>query len=240
MEINKIHLIDVMKGLSQLEDNSIDCIITSPPYNKGGKKKGAKAIWNNKIEYDSYEDDMPEEAYQKWQIKFLNECFRVLKPNGSMFYNHKQRRNDNKIILPEEWIFETNFYLTEKIYWNRKISPNVSPYFLTPTTEYFYWLTKNETDFNSYLDNLPKEYQTNIWTLSPERNLEHPAPFHKKLPELCLLLTTKKGDIVFDPFMGSGSTAFSAKKNERKYLGFDISQNYINITNRKLGELDEL
>ncbi len=54
------------------------------------------------------------------------------------------------------------------------------------------------------------------------------------LPELCLKLTTEEGDIVLDPFMGSGSTGVAAKRNKRKYYGFDISENYANISNRKI------
>lgn len=238
MEYNKIVVIDTILGLKSLEDNSIDCIITSPPYNKCGKERSKGANWNDKIDYDSYDDNMPEEEYQKWQINFLNECFRVLKPTGSMFYNHKRRRRNNEIITPDEWLFKTEFKMNQLIIWDRKSSPNVSNYYLTPVTEYFYWLVKSD-DFKCFLENVPEQYRSNIWTMTPERNVEHPAPFNILLPELCLKLTTEEGDVVLDPFMGSGSTGVAAKRNKRKYYGFDISQNYANISNRKIDSTEE-
>lgn len=235
MEYNKIIKTDSILGLKQLKDNSIDCIITSPPYNKCGKVKTKGLIWNVKIEYDSYNDDMPEELYQKWQIEFLNECFRVLKDTGSIFYNHKSRRFNNEIITPDEWLFQTKFKLNQIIIWDRKSVHNQANFFLSPMTEYFYWLVKSD-DFKCYKERLPLEYQGNVWSMCPERNPNHPAPFNIKLPELCLELTTDEGDVVLDTFMGSGSTAVAAKRNNRKYYGFDISDNYIDISNKKLEE----
>ena len=182
---------------------------------------------------------MPEVDYQNWQINFLNECFRVLKPTGSMFYNHKRRRVNNAIITPEEWLFKTEFKINQLITWDRRISPNVSHYFLTPVSEYFYWLVKSD-NFKCFVNNLPEQYRGNVWTMVPERNLEHPAPFNIMLPELCLKLTTEEGDIVLDPFMGSGSTGVAAKRNKRKYYGFDISENYANISNRKISSTNEV
>ena len=103
LETNRIYNIDVMDGLKLLDDNSIDLIITSPPYNKAGLngiQKGKK--WKGTIDYndDVNVDNIPEDEYQKWQIDFLNECFRVLKSDGSMFYNHKNRST----IIKTEYI----------------------------------------------------------------------------------------------------------------------------------------
>ena len=100
LELNKVHKVDVMEGMRQLEDNSIDLIITSPPYNKAGLNGHKKPILKNKahatnttITYggDHSIDCMDEQEYQQWQIDFLNECYRVLKTDGSMFYVHKNR-----------------------------------------------------------------------------------------------------------------------------------------------------
>ena len=94
LELNKIYCIDVLEGLKNIDDNSIDLIITSPPYNKvglNGIQKGKK--WNKTIDYDGdpQNDNMDENEYQKWQLNILNELFRVLKEDGSLFYNHKNR-----------------------------------------------------------------------------------------------------------------------------------------------------
>lgn len=230
---NKITKIDALDGLKKIPDNSINTIVTSPPYNKGkGLFKHSNQMWNVEIDYDTYDDNMNELEYQEWQVKILNECFRILKPDGSMFYNHKARRLDAKIIIPELWLEKTKFKLHQKIIWDRKATPNVANYFLMPTTEYFYWLSKGTPKV--FLNNIPKEYSGNIWEISALQNKVHPAPFHPLLPELCILLTTEENDVILDPFNGIGSSTVAAKKLKRNFAGFDISDNYIDISNENL------
>ena len=77
LEKNKIYLMDCMEGLKMLDDNSVDLFLFSPPYNKKGYlgKKGShnakEGLWNEVIKYDNYDDDMPEDEYEKWQIESL-------------------------------------------------------------------------------------------------------------------------------------------------------------------------
>lgn len=112
LEINKIHNIDCLDGLKMLESDSIDLIITSPPYNLGKQHHTG----NNRFKsYNEYDDNMPEELYQQWQIEVLNECYRVIKPNGSMWYNHKNRIKDGVQITPYEWILKSNFIVKQEI-----------------------------------------------------------------------------------------------------------------------------
>ena len=83
MELNKIYCTDVLDGLRGLDNESVDVIITSPPYNKRGLNKGInnpKSKWVCTIDYngDANVDNLPEEEYEKWQIEILKECYRVL------------------------------------------------------------------------------------------------------------------------------------------------------------------
>ena len=94
MEIDKIYNEDCLETLAKMEDNSIDLIVTSPPYNKGlywkDKKIGRRSSWEVAgIDYDSYQDSMSHDDYVDWQRNIISECIRVLKPRGSLFYNHK-------------------------------------------------------------------------------------------------------------------------------------------------------
>lgn len=86
LELNKIYNVDCLEGLKSLDDESVDLIITSPPYNLG---KSHHTGSNHFKAYTDYDDNMPEELYQKWQVEILNECYRVLKKDGSLMYNHK-------------------------------------------------------------------------------------------------------------------------------------------------------
>ena len=95
METNIIYNEDCLVTLAKMEDNSIDLIVTSPPYNKNfyapssGKSESWSAMRGRQIPYDVYNDSMPPQEYESWQKKIISECLRVLKPSGSLFYNHK-------------------------------------------------------------------------------------------------------------------------------------------------------
>ena len=111
LDLDKIYCCDVLEGLSKLDDNSIDLIITSPIYNKKGFNKGSSKVrkgdvWHHTIDYggDVNIDNMDETDYENWQIDIINECIRVLKPNGSFFYNHKNRVRKNEMVSPLKWI----------------------------------------------------------------------------------------------------------------------------------------
>ena len=105
LNIDCIYNMDCLEGMRQMEDESVDLVVTSPPYNLGNDHHTG----NKKI--NPYDDDMDEEQYQQWQVQVLNECARVLKPNGSVMYNHKNRIRDGFQISPYEWLYKCS---TEK------------------------------------------------------------------------------------------------------------------------------
>ena len=213
-----------------IPDKYINTTVTSPPYNKKGllgKKKVGNQIWSKfNIDYHNYGDDMDEFLYQVWQKDVLDECYRILKDDGSLFYNHKVRRNNNIAYNPYDLIKDCKFNLYQIIIWNRKNSPNIRKDILTPTTEYIFWLVKGKPKV--YKSNLPKEFRGEVWTIPPIKQSGHPAPFHPLIPELCIKLTTEEGDLVLDPFMGLGTTAKKANELNRNYIGFEIDKTYIN------------
>lgn len=234
--INTIVCCDVLEGLKQLDDNSIDTIITSPPYNKKGLDKNLKNFskgksWNGyQINYDEHDDSMPEHLYQEWQVEILNECYRILKPKGSMFYNHKIRRFKKKLYFPYDFVSKSKFDIYQLIIWNRNSSPNIHKDILYPTTEHIYWLTKDNNLPKVFKKNIPLEFQKEIWNINPAKpNKNHPAPFPEKIPELCILLTTEKNDIILDIFAGTGTTLKETLRLERQGLGFELSKNYVKL-----------
>ena len=95
IELNIIYNEDCLETLARMDDNSIDLVVTSPPYNKNfyaqssGKSESWNALRGRQIPYDVYNDSMPPQEYESWQKKIISECIRVLKPSGSLFYNHK-------------------------------------------------------------------------------------------------------------------------------------------------------
>ena len=102
---------DVLEVLKKLPSESVDMIFTSPPYNIDlGNRKDT-----NIAHYDSYNDNMNWEEYCQWQIQVLNECFRVVKPNGVLFYNHKDKFKEETYKNPIEILFKTNWKIKQNI-----------------------------------------------------------------------------------------------------------------------------
>lgn len=175
MELNKIYNEDCLEFLKRMHDNSIDLIVTSPPYNKSAyypksANNNAKK-WVRKIDYDVYSDDMTPKDYEAWQRNVLNECMRVLKPEGSIFYNHKDIYADKLAVAPK-WVYD--YPLHQQIIWDRGSSPSLDPHYFQPITEYIYWIVKDKD--KTYFDKGEAIFRTNIWRMNFESN-PHPAPF---------------------------------------------------------------
>jgi site-specific DNA-methyltransferase (adenine-specific) len=135
LKLNKIYNLDCIDGLKKLDDESIDLIITSPPYNLGNNHHtGNKKIF-------AYDDNLNEKDYQSSQINMLEQCYRVLKNSGSMMYQHKNRIKKGIQISPYEWIFKTQFCIKQEIVWINR-SQNFDKIRFYPFTERVYWLAK--------------------------------------------------------------------------------------------------
>ena len=223
-----IYNADCLDVLATLPDNSIDAVVTSPPYNKKGllgKKGKGNQVWDkHEITYNSYEDNLPEDTYQKWMVEVLDELWRVVKPNGSIFYNHKPRRHKNTAHLPFEFVSKSKAPLYQLIVWDRRNSPNLRNDHLVPTTEHLYWLRKDKPKV--FRQNLNREFVGEVWTIPPKKQNGHPAPFPEQLVNNCLLLSTEEGDVVLDPFMGSGTTGVAAQNLNRQFIGVEKDKIY--------------
>jgi DNA modification methylase len=227
---------DCVEVMKTIDSNSVSCIVTSPPYNKKGlvgKVTPGNQVWKKfNIDYDSYGDDLSEKDYHIWMIEVLNEMKRIIKPDGSIFFNHKPRRHKNKVYLPTDFISKSDLHVYQLIIWNRLSSPNIRKDVLLPCTEHIYWLTKGKPKVRK--NQIPKEFHSEVWTINPDRNNLHPAPFPELLVENCILLTTDEGDVCLDPFLGSGTSAIVSQKHKRNFVGIEIDEKYINQTKNRL------
>lgn len=227
---------DCLEKMKLMEKNSVDCVVTSPPYNKKGllgKFKKGNQIWSKfEINYSSYNDNLPEDEYQLWMIAVINEMHRVIKDTGSIFFNHKPRRHKNRCYLPTDFISKSNAKLYQLIIWDRKNSPNIRSDILVPCTEHIYWLCKIKPVV--YRNEIDKECKGEIWSINHKRQKDHPAPFPYDLAKNCILLTTKKNDIVLDPFMGSGTAALVCKNLSRDFIGIEIDENYCDVAKKRI------
>ena len=168
--------IELAKGL---ENNSIDCTVTSPPYNK--QKVGGGIF--RKIEYEKFDDSLPEEEYQRQQIQLLNILFDKTKEGGSLFYNHKVRYLKGDAISPWEWLTRTKWNIREEIIWNRGSGPEISGYRFIQIDERIFWLCKGMKH-----PRLPRRSANfgSVWKFGPEMKNPHPAPFPIVMPLRCI------------------------------------------------------
>lgn len=220
--------------LESLETNSVDLVFTSPPYNKGWYGKfeiGPRSTWNKaNINYEGFSDAIPPDEYEKWQVKLIEEIIRVLKPSGSLFYNHKEfTYGGGKMFFPK-YVFKFN--VRETIIWDRRGSIKLGVDYFIPVTEYIFWIVKERPKFKRNY----AIFKNNIWSIMPDTNNEHPAPFPIELPENAVLTTTDPGDLVLDPYMGSGTTALAAQKHGRKWIGVEMSEEYCKLIQKNLSQ----
>ena len=239
---NKIVTGDSLKKLKKLPDNCIDLIFTSPPYNFG-------------LEYNNGGDAHYWEAYFNKLFLIFDECIRVLKYSGRFIINIQPLFSDyipthhivskylmdKKLTWKGEIIWEKNNYNCKYTAWGSWKSPS-NPY-LKYTWEFIEVFCKgtmkkagNKKKADITAEQF-KEWVVSRWSIAPERNMKvfnHPAMFPESLAERVIKLFSYKGDVVLDPFNGVGTTTLVAHKNDRKYLGIDISSEYSRTARRRI------
>ena len=208
-----------------MPDNFIDFTVTSPPYNLGAKHHTGNKVFKA---YDKYIDNMPEEEYQKQQIQMLNELYRVTNDTGSLFYNHKNRIKNGKQITPYEWLLKTNWVIKQELVWFNR-SQNFDKIRFYPMTERVYWLTKSP---KTKLQNNINHHDLFDWKAAGT-NKKHRRSFPEKMVS-DLLICFPEATNIYDPYMGSGTTAKVAKDLNRNYIGSEISKEYCDIANQRL------
>lgn len=228
LKLNKIYNLDCLNGLQKIDDKSIDLIITSPPFNLGNTHHtGFK-------KHKSYNDKMPEEEYQLWQLKVLNECFRVLKNNGSLLYQHKNRISKGIQISPYEWIYKSNFIIKQEIVWINR-SQNFDKIRFYPFTERVYWLAKDpKTKLHNNI-NKQDVFDWKEWKPVGTKG-SHTRAFPEKLVE-DFLNVFPKAKLVLDPFIGSGTVAVVCKKMKKNFIGFEKNKEFVIYSNKRLRQL---
>ena len=216
---------DCMDGMRNMKDESVDLIITSPPYNLGSEHHTGNKRFSA---YSTYNDDMLESDYQNWQVQFLNECRRVLKQDGSMFYNHKNRIKDGVSITPYEWILESEFIVKQELVWFNG-SPNFDKIRFYPMTERVYWLVK---EAKTTLKNTINHHDVFDWSAVGTSG-EHKRAFPEKMVQdiLCCFPNKK---IVLDPFSGSGTVGIVAHRMGFEFIGYELDAEYHKAASERL------
>ncbi len=208
-----------------LDPDTVDVIITSPPYNLGSEHWPMGIDRTPRDEGIGYEDERDEPKYQAWQIRCLIDWHRVAKDGASLFYNHKVRQKEGTIIHPITWLLSQRnpWVIRQEIIWDRTSTHNHCSVLFWPHDERIYWLTKGKPI-------LPEDSigESTIWRFhGPTPNTWHPAPFSEELPKRCLEAIGRPGIVVLDPFGGSMTTCRVASAMGYESIGVDLNKEYI-------------
>mgnify|MGYP006374843313 CR=1 FL=1 len=260
---------DCLQKLKLLEDNSVDLIVTSPPY--ADQRKNTYGGISTK-------------EYVKWFLPISEELLRVLKPTGTFILNIKEKVQDGeRSTYVLELILEMRrqgWLWTEEFIWHKKNSyPSEWPKRFRDASERHLQFNKNKK-FNMYQETVmvptgdwaktrlkklsetdqirdnskvgsgfgknisnwvdrEMAYPTNVLHLATEcNNKNHSAAFPSSLPEWFIKLFTKEGDVVLDPFMGSGTTNIVAQRMGRNSIGIEIQEQYYEMVKTNIKELN--
>lgn len=239
------------KLFKSLNESSIDLILTSPPYNIGSKsprKDGFRKL--GKFDPKSfgairgYEDNLPEDVYQKGQKNFLIACANLIKDNGVIAYNHKNRRKNGELIPPHRWFPLDILILHEEIVLNRNSSHNNEPSILQPTTERLFIFKKHKKS-KIYFDKSKNDefnYIKDLWPFpiikDPSAN-RHCAPFHLKFARQVIFRYCRPDGLVCDPYSGSGTTMLASHNEGRRFVGSEKLEKYFNLSVNRFNSLTE-
>lgn len=233
MDINKIYTGDCLEIMMGFPDESVGITVTSPPYNLGSRyanqtDKAIQGKWSRVIQYDDYQDNMPEKDYVEWQQTVLRELWRITKSTGAIYYNHKPRIQKGEVwdrlnLIPSE--------ITKRqiIVWRRPKGHNFNKGYFVPSYEWIFLLAKKD-----YKLQKGQSGYGDVWEISPARN-DHDAPFPIDIP-LRAISASANCEVVFDPFMGSGTTALAANALGKKWLGAELTQRWVEYSYERVSK----
>lgn len=230
---NKIILGDCLSTMKKMPGESIDLVITSPPYNLknstgNGMKDGRGGKWESAALQNGYlehSDDMPYDVYCKWQRACLKQMLRLLKDDGAIFYNHKWRVQAG--LLQDRTEIVKGFPVRQIIIWKRKGGINFNKGYFLPTYEVIYMIAKPAFKLAQGANK-----HGDVWEIKQELNNPHPAPFPLEL--INRIVESTNSGLILDPFCGSGTTGVAAKQNNRSFVCIDNSEEYCKMAQKRI------
>lgn len=227
--------------LSSVAEDSVDLIVTSPPYNLG-------------VEYRSNSDALPYEEYLRFSEQWIQNCYRWSKDTGRLCINvpldkhkcgkHSVGADITQVAKTAGWRYQMTIIwhkhnITKRTAWGSWLSAS-APCVIAPV-ELIIVLYKNVwKKANRGISDISKEeflaWTNGLWTFNGQnaKQVGHPAPFPRELPKRCIKLFSFIGDTVLDPFSGSGTTLIEALKNRRKAYGLEIDTEYIRMSEKRI------
>lgn len=233
---------DCLDGLKLIPDKSVDLVVTSPPFNMRTRIRNGQYTTREKSEhfskkYKYFPDDLPIEEYYEFHKQVISELLRVSK---IICYDYQLVTGSKEAFFRLLGDFAP--YIKDVMIWEKTGQPAMHEHVLNSCYEFVVIFesdgNKGRLITNSYFkrgtqNNIIKGFKKN-------NNVEgHCACFPTDFAKKLITLFSKEGDLVLDPFMGSGTTAVAAKQLNRNYIGFELIEKYVNIANERISKETE-
>ena len=244
ISFNNIYNCDCIQGMKSVPKNKIDLVITDPPFAINFRAK--KANYNRKQSHvlEGY-NEISAENYYDFTLEWMSQVHRILKESGSM-YLFSGWNNLKEILMA---IDDVGFHLVNHIIWKYQFGVVTKNKYVTSHYHCLY-VCKNEKKrkffpFKRFSKNAKSEdghslhYQDkeDVWEIKREYwtgDTKTPTKLPAEIIEKILFYSSKKNDIVFDPFLGSGQVAVVSKIHERRFCGFEVVKDYYKFAKKRL------
>ena len=242
--INKVFNESCLDTMKRIPDDFVDVVITSPPYNmnlriRNGEYCSRQIVKEISTKYEDFPDNLPIDEYYKFHSEVLKELLRI---SNLVFYNVQIVTGSKRAIFKMIGEFSEN--LKDIIIWDKRYGqPAIGEQVLNRRSELILVFEKDYPISRQFRSAVFKRGTLDdVWVIDRERkNVEgHGATFPEKLISTILENFSKKKDIIYDPFIGTGTTAVVSKKLGRNFIGSEISKKYYKECNKRLKEADSL
>ena len=222
LKLNKLYNMDCLEGMKLIPDNSIDLVVTDPPYKttSRGSSGGTGGILKDKL-------NMKGMVFEHNSIKFsewLPELYRVLKERSHAYIMTNNKNLKDMLIEIEN----ANFEIFKTLIW-AKNSPITNMYYMD-SHEYIIFCRKGKA---KRINNCGTKSVLNIDNV---KNKQHPTEKPIDLMKIFIENSSQENEIVLDPFMGAGSTAMACKELKRNFIGFELDKQYYDIANKRISD----
>lgn len=243
IELNKVYNESCLETLKKMKDGSIDAVITSPPYNmnlriRNGKYCSRQIVKELSTKYSNFDDNLPIDEYYELHLNILKELLRV---SDMVFYNIQIVTGSKRAIF--KIIGELSDYLKDIVIWDKGHGqPAMAERVMNRRTELVLIFDKNNAISRQFDKcNFKRGTLDDLWLIKRGKKVssEHGAVFPEELVSTILDNFTNEGDVIYDPFMGTGSTAVVCKKLKRKFIGSEISKEYMKVISERLKGVTE-
>tara|TARA_R110002049_G_scaffold80888_1_gene205622 strand:+ start:445 stop:1182 length:738 start_codon:yes stop_codon:yes gene_type:complete len=241
MELNKNYNENCLDTMGRMEDNFVDLTVTSPPYNMNlriskGKYISRQIVKEFSTKYIGFNDNLPIDEFYELHKQILSELLRVSK---IVFYNFQVVTGSKRAFF--KLIGEFSDQIKDIIIWDKvNGQPAMQSDVMNSQNEIILILGDNPISRKFTNSNFKRGEMTNVWSIKRGKRIskKHGATFPEELIDKIVKNFTSENDLIYDPFMGSGTTAKMAKVNKRNWIGSETSPEYCEIIEQRIKEAD--